>query len=114
MLTPEDLKIRYPVFAPLEDQVIQEVINEVAQEISESSWGKHFDRACRLLVAHTLVLEDALEDGESTASPRRLSSRSLGDAAESYANPTNQLQETVYGRSYLRLSRRVLPHAVTV
>lgn len=114
MITPDELKIRYPVFDDVENFRIQAVIDDVALELDEATWGKYFKRACTLYTAHTLTIEDVLNDGESTGASRRLSSESFGDSSESYENSDEQLSETVYGREYLRLSRRVLPHAATV
>ena len=113
-VTPGQLKIRYPVFDSLEDSTIQMVIDDVELELDETTWGRYFDRACTLLVAHMLAVEDHKNEGEATETSRRLSSESFGDSSESYANPENQLEETVFGREYLRLARRVLPHGVTV
>ena len=113
-ITPGQLKIRYPVFDDLENSTIQMVIDDVGLEISETVWGAYYNRACMLYTSHLLSVEDHKNEGEATETPRRLSSESFGDSSESYANPKNQLEETVFGREYLRLARRVLPHGVTV
>lgn len=113
-VTPAAIKARYPVFEPIADERIAAVIEDVESEVTASAWGDFLDKAQRLYTAHLLVIEDTSQDGIDTDRPRRLTSKAFGKAKDSYANPDDQLDETVYGRSYKRLRRQVLTTAVSI
>ena len=114
-ITPQALKTRYPVFANIPDARIASVIEEAEMEVDARVWPvPYLDRGQGLYTAHLLVVEDADSGGVATLQPRRLSSQSFGDSSDSYTNPKDTLEETMYGRRYKRLRDQVVPRAVLV
>lgn len=116
LITPAQLRIRYPEFTGLSDPVCQAAIDDADEEINVDVWGARAVKGESALAAHYLVTKGALNDPGATgmqgAGP--VNSMRVGDVAISYAlssiggNAVNKgenldLMSTKYGLEYSRL-----------
>lgn len=122
-LTPADFKTKKPEFASIADLLIQEEIDFADLIICVDTWGKLYDRAFCLFVAHLLTLNPSTrpdtEEGDDGAG-LVANSETVGDVSVSYdssmitqfvgqnAGPiSKELAMTSYGRQYKALRRRL-------
>lgn len=117
--TPEDVKARFPVLEPVDDDVLQQIIDE-AQRFVGTNWTElDYKPAIQYLAAHMAVKEGLInQSGMASAglSSGVIQSETLGDASITYAkndaislggftgNDTD-LASTPYGLRYLALRR---------
>ena len=106
MVTPADIKTRYPEFADIPDARIQFFIDDAVLYLNEMRAGLYYDKILSLLVAHYLSL--ALQsEGGSNNSQGAVASMSVGDKSVSFATPGSVndsqyfYQQTVYGIEFL-------------
>lgn len=115
--TPETFKARYPEFAPVNDALIQLVLNEAVGEVGETWMDRDRARAQMLLVAHRLTLEgepDRTNTGSGAAGIGAIKRDKVGDSETEFFGPTGSssdatgsgLSLTAYGREYLALLRK--------
>lgn len=103
------LKARFNAFESLDDAVVQAALTEAKREAGGGDWRQGDEEEAELLLAcHYLASEDALNNGAATTDPRRVISRRIGDASETYATggAHEDLRSTVFGIRYLRLLRK--------
>lgn len=136
-------KARYPLFAGLDDALIDLVIADVVGGYVDETW-READRvpAILALTAHMLAMEGhpltvVDDDGSSgggegnTVTDRKVASIKVGDVAVSYsgstastsgggsgsgtgASITANLNATAYGQQYVRLRNKNFPAVVVV
>ena len=110
MITPADLKIRYPEFADIDDPRIQFFIDDAILELDVNRWGDYYDKGLAALTAHFLInaLKTQTVLGAATI-VGNVSSRSVGSVSTSFNAPvadgsnTAYYQTSKYGQEYLRL-----------
>lgn len=102
---------RYPEFNEVDYTKIDLFLSDAEMEVSQSRWGKLYQRGVLALTAHLLRLSLWTTEGGGGAN-RNLSSESAGELSVSYAVPTltgtdADYQLTAYGQEYLRLRKLV-------
>ena len=55
-VVPNDIRLRYPEFAALTDQQIQDAINQATNQIQYDRWGSWLSDGIKAFVGHTLLL----------------------------------------------------------
>ncbi len=102
---------RYPEFNEVDYTKIDLFLSDAEMEVSQSRWGKLYQRGVLALTAHLLRLSLWTTEGGGGAN-RNLASESAGELSVSYAAPTltgtdADYQLTAYGQEYLRLRKLV-------
>ena len=95
---------RYPEFKEVDYEKIDLFLSDAEMEVSQSRWGKLYQRGVLALTAHLLRLSLWTTEGGGGAS--------AGELSVSYAVPTltgtdADYQLTAYGQEYLRLRKLV-------
>lgn len=109
--TPADIKADFPVFAGVDDAVIQRRIDRTASWVDDS-WGADEEYAKSLLTAHYLVL-DGLGGGDAEitayreAGVTKLKSGTLDVTFSEVASGGSEFDETGFGRRFYALLRKV-------
>ncbi|BBE08585.1 Uncharacterized protein MCB1EB_0424 [Mycoavidus cysteinexigens] len=119
MITPADVKARFPVLDAVEEAQLQLLINDTRPFFNIDRWGAFYPRGACLLVAHFWTLQQKFDKGE-TAPIHAVTSRKAGEVQLSYAPPTALdaqdawLASTSYGQQYLSLRKQVSFGALVV
>lgn len=109
--TPADVKADFPVFAGVDDAVIQRRIDRTASWVDDS-WGTDEEYAKSLLTAHYLVL-DGLGGGDAEitayreAGVTKLKSGALDVTFSEVSATASEFDETGFGRRFYALLRKV-------
>jgi len=119
MLTPEDVKTRFPAFAAVQDALIQVVLDEVyLAHLDEGVWGAAADIAAGYAAAHVLQVNyQADQDATGKLGPLAAAgptvSKRMGKLQTTYQpGPEPQTQDEAwwsqsgYGRTFLNLKRK--------
>jgi len=128
MITPDDLRIRYPEFSDVVEYVdarllmfIQDAIDDMGT--SESHWHSEYryNRALSALSAHYLVLATASEYGDTNAkypiiqkTAGGVSLSYSGLAGASRTDYIKRLSSTTYGQEFLSLRGRTFVGSLVV
>lgn len=115
MISPADLKARFPEFGEEEDARIQIFIND-AKSMSymgedEVRWGTQYDYAAVHLSAHLLAIGNASRDGDQSAKAGNVSSSSVGSVSVSYTVGDRDAgddfyRSTTYGMTYMEVRKQ--------
>lgn len=102
---------RYPEFNEVDYTKIDLFLSDAEMEVSQSRWGKLYQRGVLALAAHLLRLSLWTTQGGGGAN-RNLAAESAGELSVTYATPTltgtdADYQLTAYGQEYLRLRRLI-------
>lgn len=124
--TPDDIQTRYPVFAAIDDALIQLFINEAALWVDTSWFESDYTTAITYLTAHFMASEGLLLSASGGSSAGAVSgpikSERLGDAAISYSDrgatggwtgTDADLATTPYGQRFLALRNANHPAILT-
>ena len=117
--TAADLKVRYPEFDAVSDDLVTLVMTEAAGTVSTSWLERDYAPAIMLLTAHMLVTEGAVERaaGKKTTvtSTGPIKSKTIGEVSVTYAGAgagagsaagdLSGLSATEYGKRFLALRR---------
>jgi hypothetical protein len=119
LATATDIKTRFPgAFDTLADNFIEAIIAEAALEISETVWGRFYQKGLIFLTAHFLYCLPGSAPGGGGATGS-ISSQSVGDVSVSFATaapislPMQSLSSSSYGQEFLRLRRLLQGGPVT-
>lgn len=119
MLTPQDVKTRFPVYTDVPDDLLQIILDEVyLVHLDEDAWGAAADTAAGYAAAHVLKVNyqaDADPTGKlgpmTAAGP--VVSKKVGKMQTSYqSNREAQTEDeawwsqTGYGRTFLNLKKK--------
>lgn len=117
-VTKSDVQARYPFawdYADTSlDSVVDAMILEAADDVSEDQFGDLRDRAIIALVAHQMLQYQRAEGGDS-GSAKMMESYGAGDVSVSFVSPppeglaptTMQFYTTQPGVDYMELCQRV-------
>ena len=112
MITPTDVKARFPALDSVDDARLQLLIDDTRPFFNLQSWGSLYPRGACLLVAHFWTMQQKADKGE-TAPVHAVTARKAGDVQLSYAAPSPSetqdawLASTAYGQQYLTLRKQV-------
>jgi hypothetical protein len=111
MVTPTDFKSRFPEFSTIDDSRIQLFLDDAELEISQTVWGKLYDKGISYLTAHELSMATATENGK-TGGLKSEASKSVGNVSVSYNNPTydeynNYYTTTAYGKKFIDMKNKI-------
>lgn len=107
MITPADIKIKFPEFASLSDSLIQSYLDEAYLEVDEGRAGDYYDLLIYYLTAHYIALALQASSGQNRGSGI-VTSMSVGDTSigfggiNSNSNADFYYQQTSYGLRYLK------------
>lgn len=122
--TAEDLKVRFPEFAPVSDTLVALILAEAIPMVGPS-WIERDRRPAQLyLAAHLLAMEGEpgrTTTGNGVAVSGPVKRRKVGDveteftgAASSAGGSTPIYAQTLYGQRYLNLLRLNFPPVAVV
>lgn len=106
LITPADVKARFPEFAAILDARVQLFIDEAVLQINVNSWGRYYTLGLYYLTAHNLTIAEASAAGANKGSGM-IASQSVGDTSVSFVSPAVDsdmrlyYQQTVYGQRFL-------------
>ncbi len=108
--TASDLKARYPAFADVADALVSATLVDAGRHVDDSWTEGDYAPAIMALAAHMLATEGSVS-GVVAPAHGNLVSKSMGDASETYAQPSggdlfqSDYATTPYGRKFLMLQR---------
>ena len=107
MLTPADVKLRFPEFNTVDDSLIQIYIDDAYLEVDKARAGRYYELILYYLIAHYIALSLAGSSGQNRGTGV-VSSMSVGDtsigfsAIQTDSNADFYYQQTTYGLRFLR------------
>lgn len=109
--TATSVKLRFPEFVSVGDEVIEFAIERARLEVGDgSTWTKGASVALLYLVAHYVASAKAAAASGGTGGGGAIASESFGRISISYAQPQSKVEpvaddreSTSYGREYLTL-----------
>jgi hypothetical protein len=109
MVTPADIKLRFPEFNSVDDAKIQLFIDDATA--TTNSKCPNYDLMVSYLTAHLLTLATKTDsDDSSTTKP--VVSESVGDVSVSYGGTAGKANDsfysTAYGQRYLDLRKNCI------
>jgi hypothetical protein len=106
-ITPEQIVARYPVFAGIPEESIQEFIDDAMDIVNEAVWGSVYPRALKCYTAHLLAVnfQHQLELGTAL---KTIESATQLQAKFAHNSAIDWLEQTVYGREYLHLLKAAI------
>lgn len=115
MVTPADIKERFPAFGELEDGDIQKIIDRAGPYFDVARWDDLLDEGMGLWVAHQLALQarDATAGSNNGGFTDATTMKKVDQMQKSMsaeiikAGMDNPYMATVYGQQYLDLRRLV-------
>ena len=111
MVTPADIKLRFPEFATVDDARIQLFIDDATDTVNTKCHNS--DLMVAYLTAHLLTLGTQTEAGDTTPI-QTIASESVGDVSRSFGGTTsassndNFYTGTSYGMRYLDLRKNCI------
>ncbi|MBR8464285.1 DUF4054 domain-containing protein [Campylobacter sp. faydin G-24] len=113
------LKIRYPEFKEIDNDLINAVIDEAKNEINRRNWGRFYESGVLALAGHLLFLQGALKQGgamEGTA-VKEVASKTVGSLSISYSSAKTGFESesgsyylSIYGQRFLELKSKINNH----
>lgn len=119
--TTDDFYTRFPIFADVDEDSLQALLNEAAGQIDNSWREQDYQPAILYLTAHLIALDNSAE-GETpdVNGPQVISSESFAGMSVSYASrgqltgaAASQYGATEYGRRYYSLLQKNKPGVTT-
>jgi hypothetical protein len=107
MITPAEVKTKFPEFTDVDDTVIQSYIDDAYLEVNEARAGRYYEIILYYLIAHYIALSLAATDGNNRGSGL-IASMAVGDTSigfstiQSQSNSDFYYQQTQYGLRFLR------------
>jgi len=118
-ITVNEFKTKFPQFAAVPTDSVQESIDEAVIILNETYWGTKYDLGLMYLTAHLLTLAQNAENGNS-GSAGQVSGKAVDGTSVNYAVPIPDnsgdafYSSTYYGQRYLTLRRYLGVPASTV
>jgi hypothetical protein len=114
MITPQDIRDRYPEFASVTDYPdarIQTWITKGVGELDETAWGDQYDEGLLAFTAHYLSWSTSVTgNGGSGGSLGPVAAKSIGDVSVTFAGMGGEMTQqeaffrsTPYGQEYWRM-----------
>ena len=113
MVTPADIKTRFPEFVDVDDNRIQLFIDDATATATVNTKCPNSDLMIAYLTAHLLTLGTQTEAGDTTPI-QTIASESVGDVSRSFGGTTsassndNFYTGTAYGMRYLDLRKNCI------
>lgn len=111
MITPADIKARFPEFAEIDNARIAVFISDAMLYIDVVKFGSFYNLALSYLTAHYLALSERTASGDSGGAGTA-SSESVGDTSVSYTTPNLDrdfyYKTTSYGIRFLEIRSMVI------
>lgn len=107
MITPDDVRTRFPEFTELSDEMIQMYLDDAYLEVNEARANIYYDLMIYYLVAHYLALSLSATSGQNRGTGV-VSNMSVGDTSIGFSSITPDgnmdfyYQQTQYGIRYLK------------
>lgn len=107
MITPADIRTRFPEFAALSDSLIQQYLDDAYLEVNQARADIYYDLMIYYLVAHYLALSLSATSGQNRGTGT-VGSMSVGDTSISFSSITPDgnidfyYQQTQYGIRFLK------------
>jgi len=107
MVTPTNIKARFPEFDSEDDSRIQVFIDDAGVILNEYHWGDKYDLGVSYYVAHSLAIANrATTSSGSDVVSGRISSKSVDGVSVSYTDDIGvgggsvEFQKTLYGQKF--------------
>lgn len=106
----------------MDDSMVDAYYDIFSDMLSVEYWGKYYDRALALFIAHHLTLANIAEDNgadDSYLTAGAIRGEKLGDAARQYdqlsanAEDNDLLSKTYYGRLFCQIRKMLHVPAMT-
>lgn len=105
--TPAQLKTLFPVFASVDDAIVQDAINAGSRSVDQTWTEGDYTRAIMLYACHYMALQGLGTVGSSNASYRMVRSGQLTleryTKGQQAGDDGSLLGSTIYGRMFLEL-----------
>jgi hypothetical protein len=107
MLTPADIKNRFPEFAALSDPMIQMYLDDAYLEVDEPRANIYYDLLIYYLVAHYLALSvqntQGMNRGSGLVTSMHVGDTTIGfSSKQTTSNADFYYEQTAYGLKFLR------------